>query len=74
MKRESIRVVWAKLEMKQEVILYLRTYLLPQSDLIFRNEGSTKKAASKTPAKTYDGFYQELGSKARGQDLHDCKE
>ena len=41
MKRESIRVVWAKLEIKWEVILYLGTYPLPQSDLIFRNGGST---------------------------------
>ena len=32
MKRWSIRVVWAKLEIKQEVILYLGTYPLPQSD------------------------------------------
>ena len=40
MKRESIRVVWAKLEIKEEVILYLGTYPLPQSDLIFRNGGS----------------------------------
>ena len=36
MKRRSIRVVWAKLEIKWEVILYLGTYPLPQSDLIFR--------------------------------------
>ena len=35
MKRGSIRVVWVKLEIKQEVILYLGTYPLPQSDLIF---------------------------------------
>ena len=40
MKRVSIRVVWTKLEIKQEVILYLGTYPLPQSDLIFRNGGS----------------------------------
>ena len=40
MKRGSIRVVWAKLEIKQEVILYLGTYPLPQSDLIFMNGGS----------------------------------
>ena len=41
MKRGSIRVVWAKLEIKYEVILYLGTYSLLQSDLIFRNGGST---------------------------------
>ena len=40
MKRESIRIVCEKLEIKCEVILNLRTYLLTQSDLIFRKEGS----------------------------------
>ena len=42
MKMGSIRVVWAKLEIKQEMILYLGTYPLPQSDLIFRNGESIK--------------------------------
>ena len=47
MKRESIRVVWSKFEIKQEVILYLGTYPLPQSDLIFRNGGSIMKGTWK---------------------------
>ena len=41
MKRESTMVVWAKLEIKQKVILYLGTYPLPQSDILFRKGGST---------------------------------
>ena len=40
MKSGSIRVDWSKLEIKWEVILYLGTYPLPQSDLIFRYGGS----------------------------------
>ena len=40
MKRGSIRVFWAKLEIKYEMILYLATYPLPQSDLTIRNGGS----------------------------------